>query len=252
MSRYEAKVNINDSIYKVFSTPLFTDDIGNTVYLEFFMRGKPYTASNANVYKLMPDGKSASVAVAMKDNVCEFTIPNCMHSVPGETELQIALLDDDGNILTSGILHFDVLEGLSGKTQIAGTNEYNDMTALLSQMAESVSEVNKTIVKAENVIAKMSTVCRYKGSVKSYENLPDNPEVGDVYNIENECDKTAWVYPVTVAYIYEDVEDDTGDGSHQEVEFEDLDVSDFGSDAYCYLYDLNFNKITYIDIPSGS
>ena len=114
MFRYYAKIDVSKSIDVFFKTPLFTEDFGNKVCLDFFLRGEPYTAVSAMVFKDMTDGTAATHSVSMNDNSCIFTIPNVMHNVAGETTLQIVLLDDEGSILTSGLIHFEVMEGCSG------------------------------------------------------------------------------------------------------------------------------------------
>ena len=141
--RYKSEIEVSTEINLRFETPLFTGDIGNTVGLEFYLRGQPYSAQSAQIYTRRPDGEVASLSVVMNGNVLEFTIPNNMYPEKGEMETQIALLDENGNILTSGVLHFDVLEGLSGQADIVGTDQYNDMTALLSQIAEGIDQIDR-------------------------------------------------------------------------------------------------------------
>lgn len=197
MFRYYAKIDVSKSIDVFFKTPLFTEDFGNKVCLDFFLRGEPYTAVSAMVFKDMTDGTATTHSVSMNDNSCIFTIPNVMHNVAGETTLQIVLLDDEGSILTSGLIHFEVMEGCSGKTQIKGTDQYNDMTALLSQIAAGISQINR----AENA-AKMAEeaadsvnadgIYKFKGEVFSYNSLPSDPIRGEIWKLSSGVNVNAY------------------------------------------------------------
>lgn len=145
MAKYEAEIEISKEINAVFPTPLFTGDIGNTVKLNFFHRCRPYCAEGAEVFCKRSDGTVVSIAAIMQKNVLEFTIPNNMYPGPGELELQITLTNGDGAVLTSGVLHFEVLEGWSEQSAITGTDQYHDMTALLAETGQLLEHA-KTVI----------------------------------------------------------------------------------------------------------
>lgn len=140
MAKYEARIEVSKGIDVSFETPLFTGDVGNSVKLLFFLRGKPYNSETAEVSAKRADGCVVSLSVVTGSNEAEFTLPNNMYPDKGALDVQIALVDGSGNVLTSGVLHFEVLEGFSGKSDIAGTEQYNDMTELLSQVGIALSE----------------------------------------------------------------------------------------------------------------
>lgn len=140
MAKYEARIEVSKGIDVSFETPLFTGDVGNSVKLLFFLRGKPYNSETAEVSAKRADGCVVSLSVVTGSNEAEFTLPNNMYPDKGALDVQIALVDSSGNVLTSGVLHFEVLEGFSGKSDIAGTEQYNDMTELLSQVGVALSE----------------------------------------------------------------------------------------------------------------
>lgn len=75
------------------------------------------------------------------------------------------------------------VEGLSAQIE-ALQNEVNALEGVVATKANSSDVYTKT-----EIDSKISSVYRYKGSKATYAELPDNPEVGDVYNIET-ADKT--------------------------------------------------------------
>lgn len=145
MAKYEARIEVSKGIDVSFETPLFTGDVGNSVKLLFFLRGKPYNSEAAEVSAKRADGCVVSLSVVTGSNEAEFTLPNNMYPDKGALDVQIALVDSSGNVLTSGVLHFDVLEGLSGSADIAGTEQYNDMTELLSQVGVALNDTQNAV-----------------------------------------------------------------------------------------------------------
>lgn len=145
MAKYEARIEVSKGIDVSFETPLFTGDVGNSVKLLFFLRGKPYNSETAEVSAKRADGCVVSLSVVTRSNEAEFTLPNNMYPDKGALEVQIALVDGSGNVLTSGVLHFEVLEGLSGSADMAGTEQYNDMTELLSQVGVALNDAQNAV-----------------------------------------------------------------------------------------------------------
>ena len=157
MAKYEGKIEVAEGISKSFETPLFTGDVGNTVKLTFTLRGAPYAAEAAEIYCRMASGEVASLSAEMAGNVLEFTVPNVMYRERGETELQIALLNGAGDVLTSGVLHFDVLEGLSDLTHTEGDDQYNDMTALLSTVGNELGRMEQVLSQISAAVVIIGT-----------------------------------------------------------------------------------------------
>ena len=157
MAKYEGKIEVAEGISKSFETPLFTGDVGNTVKLTFFLRGEPYAAEAAEIYCRMANCEVASLSAEMAGNVLEFTVPNVMYRERGETELQIALLNGAGDVLTSGVLHFDVLEGLSDLTHTEGDDQYNDMTALLSTVGNELGRMEQVLSQISAAVVIIGT-----------------------------------------------------------------------------------------------
>ena len=157
MAKYEGKIEVAEGISKSFETPLFTGDVGNTVKLTFTLRGEPYAAEAAEIYCRLANGEVASLSAEMAGNVLEFTVPNVMYRERGETELQIALLNGAGDVLTSGVLHFDVLEGLSDLTHTEGDDQYNDMTALLSTVGNELGRMEQVLSQISAAVVFIGT-----------------------------------------------------------------------------------------------
>ena len=157
MAKYEGKIEVAEGISKSFETPLFTGDVGNTVKLTFFLRGEPYAAEAAEIYCRLANGEVASLSAEMAGNVLEFTVPNVMYRERGETEIQVALLNGAGDVLTSGVLHFDVLEGLSDLTHTEGDDQYNDMTALLSTVGNELGRMEQVLSQISAAVVIIST-----------------------------------------------------------------------------------------------
>lgn len=145
MAKYEAQIELSRGIEVSFQPPLFTGDVGNTVKLTFFLRGEPYAAQAAELYGTLRDGTAGSVAAVMKGNEAEFTLPNTFYPQPGETKLQVALLNGEGDVLTSGLLYFETLEGLGDRAEPAGSDQYNDMTALLSTVGNELGRMEQVL-----------------------------------------------------------------------------------------------------------
>lgn len=182
MAKYEARIEVSKEINVLFETPLFTGDIGNTVKLAFFLRGQPYSGEGAEVYCKLTDGNTASVSAVTEGNTLEFTIPNNMYPNPGELELQIALLDGAGNVLTSGVLHFEVLEGLSGQADIVGTDQYNDMTALLAEVGQSLGNAKAATDQCLSAtvgatVAEARAIQAAEAAESVIENIPSNYDI---------------------------------------------------------------------------
>lgn len=157
MAKYEARIEVSKGIDVSFETPLFTGDVGNSVKLLFFLRGQPYNSEAAEVSAKRADGCVVSLSVVTGSNEAEFTLPNNMYPDKGALDVQIALVDGSGNVLTSGVLHFEVLEGLSGSADIAGTEQYNDMTDLLSQVGVALSESRNAADTVEGLAPEMQS-----------------------------------------------------------------------------------------------
>ena len=157
MAKYEGKIEVAEGISKSFETPLFTGDVGNTVKLTFTLRVAPYAAEAAEIYCRLANGEVASLSAEMAGNVLEFTVPNVMYRERGETELQIALLNGAGDVLTSGVLHFDVLEGLSDLTHTEGDDQYNDMTALLSTVGNELGRMEQVLSQISAAVVIIGT-----------------------------------------------------------------------------------------------
>lgn len=73
----------------------------------------------------------------------------------------------------------------------------SDMNNLVSGISENTAAISQkantsdTYTKSE-VDAKLSSVYKYKGSVATFDELPDSAESGDVYNVEDTGDNYAW------------------------------------------------------------
>ena len=73
----------------------------------------------------------------------------------------------------------------------------SDMNNLISGISENTTAISQkanisdTYTKSE-VDAKLSAVYKYKGSVATFEDLPESAESGDVYNVEDTGDNYAW------------------------------------------------------------
>ena len=86
------------------------------------------------------------------------------------------------------------VEGLSAQIE-ALQNEVDSLTDVVATKANASDVYTKP-----EIDSKISSVYRYKGSKATYAELPENPEVGDVYNIEtadttngiNAGDNVAW------------------------------------------------------------
>lgn len=247
MFRYYAKIDVSKSIDVFFKTPLFTEDFGNKVCLDFFLRGEPYTAISAMVFKDMTDGTASTHSVSMNNNSCIFTIPNVMHNVAGETTLQIVLLDNEGSILTSGLIHFEVMEGCSGKTQVQGTDQYNDMTSLLKQVSDGIKQIERAemaAVKAEAAADSVNAdgIFKFKGEVFSYNSLPSDPICGEIWKLSSGVNVDA--YSIRFR-IY----------GFQPGDYEDEDIQESYTPGYFEIADIeimNKNEFVAVDgsIPS--
>ena len=73
----------------------------------------------------------------------------------------------------------------------------SDMNNLVSGISENTAAISQkantsdTYTKSE-IDAKLSSVYKYKGSVATFDELPDSAESGDVYNVEDTGDNYAW------------------------------------------------------------
>lgn len=157
MAKYEAQIELSRGIEVSFQPPLFTGDVGNTVKLTFFLRGEPYAAQAAELYGTLRDGTAGSVAAVMKGNEAEFTLPNTFYPQPGETKLQVALLNGEGDVLTSGLLYFETLEGLGNQAEPAGSDQYNDMTALLSTVGNELGRMEQVLSQISAAVVIIGT-----------------------------------------------------------------------------------------------
>lgn len=133
MNKYQAKIDISNNIEVYFDVPLFTGDIGNTVELDFFCGGEPYPMDDVLVTACRADGAVVFDAGSMEGNTAVFTMKNNVHSQPGQLEVQVALSNDEGDLLTSGVLHFDVLDGYKETSGI----EADDRLPVLNEVVQN-------------------------------------------------------------------------------------------------------------------
>lgn len=133
MNRYQATIDVSKNIEHYFDVPLFTGDSGNTVELSFFCGGEPYPMDNVMITARRADGAVVFDAGSMEDNTAVFTMKNNIHSQPGQLEVQVALTDNSGAVLTSGVLHFDVLDGYKENSGV----EADDRLPVLTQAVEN-------------------------------------------------------------------------------------------------------------------
>ena len=70
------------------------------------------------------------------------------------------------------------------------TNDSGFQTA--SDVQGAISTATEGLATEEYVNSKVSTVYKYKGSVANEDALPQSPEVGDVYNLEDTGANVAW------------------------------------------------------------
>lgn len=135
------------------------------------------------------------------------------HSVSGLTECYVVFDNNDFN--TDRITFGDVDSG----DNLAWTGEYWDElagTIDVSQFAVRADTlkgygIKDAYTKAESDMhlinlelemnAKLSSVYKYKGSVNSFEDLPEVAEIGDVWNVATAYQKSVKVRPMTVENV---------------------------------------------------
>ena len=142
MKRYEKRIEISKEIEVTFETPLFTGDVGNTIGLEFYLRGKPYEFTSATLFGTNKAGETVFTTAKAEGHTVVLPIVNAMFQVPVKADMQVVLYDDSGNALTSGYLHFTVIQGLSENASIEGTDEYNSLMELLAQVNSSMGQIS--------------------------------------------------------------------------------------------------------------
>ncbi|MBE7042151.1 MAG: hypothetical protein E7399_01470, partial [Ruminococcaceae bacterium] len=166
MARYKKRIEISKDIDVIFSLPLFTGDIGNSVELEFYLHGNPYEFTTATLYGTNKSGKTVYSNAYAKENTVTLPILNEMYQAAGkETDCQVVLSDESGNSLTSAYLHFTVLQGLSENAKIEGSDEYNALMELISQISSSMAQINRAEEAANEIESFLKLIAKPENSV---------------------------------------------------------------------------------------
>ena len=100
------------------------------------------------------------------------------------------------------------LNGLATKEEL---NTYTPLTEFNSvkTLIPTEASIDNLLADRSWVISQISTVYRYKGSVKTYNDLPTNAENGDVYNVE----QAHGLYPAGTNYAWNGTDWDALGGS---------------------------------------
>lgn len=118
------------------------------------------------------------------------------------------------------IFPFDIQPGYENAKyfQLSGGSAYGE-TIVLGSLVEAGDNVAWTgtewdvlagtvdlsgYATKEDVNIRLSSVYKYKGTVEKFVDLPQNAEIGDVYNIANEYSVSKYVKPVTIVDSYLD------------------------------------------------
>ena len=165
MIRYEKRIEISKEIEVTFETPLFTGDVGNTIGLEFYLRGKPYEFTSATLFGTNKAGETVFTTAKAEGHTVVLPIVNAMFQVPVKADMQVVLYDDSGNALTSGYLHFTVIQGLSENASIEGTDEYNSLMELLAQVNSSMGQISRAEAAANEIESFLQLVEKPENSV---------------------------------------------------------------------------------------
>lgn len=136
-----------------------------------------YTAKDSGLYKVTIDGEghvSASTAV-VKADITALGIP------AQDTTYVKATAEADG---LESKEHFSKVEGIEAGAQV---NIIEKVSVNGSPLAITSKGVNVDL-SAYALKADITTVMRYVGTVASYDKLPANASLGDVYNVAAEFD----------------------------------------------------------------
>lgn len=185
MKRYEKKIEISKEIEVTFETPLFTGDVGNTIGLEFYLRGKPYEFTTATLFGTNKAGETVFTTAKSDGHTVVLPIVNDMFQVPVKADMQVVLYDDSGNALTSGYLHFTVIQGLSENASVEGTDEYNSLMELLAQVSSSMTQIEQAekivekVVEADSYFATKEDIGEIETALSEIEALQNSYIGGD-------------------------------------------------------------------------
>lgn len=168
---------------------LVADDIN--AYELVFKGENDFTGCTFEVTAIRCDGQTITDVGEVDGNTLKYLLKNSMYAVPGKLEIRIRVVSDDGSILTTKILNFNVIKGSGAEDAVTAVDNYPVLTKLIIdtkgvlERAEVVTEVVEGFVNNIPVIVKnKNTIVARDGNHIVGENCDDGMVVGkeNTYN----------------------------------------------------------------------
>ncbi len=207
MITYKLKINYQDAKILQSDIEFVSGDVG--AYLlecEFYDNGKRVDISGYSVAlkAKRADGVILSEVGRIEENKGIISLNNDIYSVPGEVYLEIALLGNAKNYITTKIVIANVLEGL-GETDETAKDKSSVYVTLLNQIKASIDSANSVLNEAketENELKEALSTYAVKSTTLSGYGIADAYTKKEVDAIIEDYDTNLNVNRLPSTYAY--------------------------------------------------